>query len=91
MTAEKALKRTERAEQKRQKRAEDKAIKDVKREIKNACDRGAIVETHWINKKYILNVKAYFDKRGYRTDVRVYQGCSSDAELWIKWGKEEEK
>ena len=87
MTAEKALKRTERAERKRQKQAEDKAIKDIKRRIKDACDMCWTNYTVWIDKRYIQNIKAYFDKRGYKTEIQMHEG-HRDVEFYIRWGRE---
>jgi len=86
MRAEKALKRTNRANLKAMKKKEKLAIRKALQEIKDTSGRGGTACTVWVDVKCIQNVKDYFDKRGYRTEIKKYQEGSSSHELWIRWG-----
>ena len=87
MKAERALKRAERINRKFLKNNEKSVIHEAIQEIKNTSGRGGTVCTVWVDVKYIQNVKDYFDKRGYQTEIKKYQEGQSSNELWIKWGR----
>lgn len=91
MKAERALKRAERMNLKFLKKNENSVIRKATQEIKDASGRGGTVCMVWVDIKYIQNVKDYFDKRGYRTEIKKYQEGTSSDELWIKWGRQENK
>lgn len=91
MKAERALKRAERMNLNFLKKNEKSVIREANQEIKNTSGRGGTTCTVWVDVRYIQNVKDYFDKRGYRTEIKKYQEGQSSDELWIRWERQEAK
>ena len=90
MTAERARKRAEKKALKNLKAHEKWTIGTLKQEIKNMSDCGETTCMWWVDIRYIQNVKEYFDKLGYRTEIQDFQVTNSN-KLYISWGRQEEK
>ena len=88
MNAAKALKRAEQQALKDLKKDKNRAIRTLMQEIKKMSGYGQTFCTIWVDKRYIQNVKEHFDKLGYRTEIKEYQEGACSNELWVKWGRQ---
>lgn len=88
MTAEKALKRAEKKALENLKYNEKWAIRTLMQEIKNMSACGETSCMWWGDIRYIQNVRDYFEKLGYRTEIKNFQVISNANKLYVSWGRQ---
>ena len=88
MTAEKALKRAEKKALESLKANEKWTIRTLMQEIRNMSDGGETSCMWWVDERCIQNVREYFEKLGYRTEIRSFQVIGGSIKLYISWGRQ---